>query len=93
LSPERVSRAGAGRGVQGLAVFFYPVLISPVLAAYFARYYWHSMKAFAVLLLAAGVGGLALYASTLSLAARLVFLRREKLFQDLSRGEGPLVSE
>ncbi len=93
LSPERVSRAGSGRGVQGLIVFLYPLLIFPVLAAYFARYYWHSRNGFLLLLAAAAAGGLALYLATLPLAARLAFLRREKLLQDLSRGEGPLVSE
>ena len=93
VSPERVSRGGAGRGVQGLIVFLYPVLIGPILAAYFARYYWGSMRGFTLLLLIAACGGVALYGATLPLAARLGFVRRERLLSDLSRGEGPLVSE
>jgi hypothetical protein len=93
LVPERVSRGGAGRGIQGLIVFLYPILISPVLAAYLARYYWKSMHWFLLLLVMAAAGGIALYAATLPLAARIGYLRREKLLQDLARGEGPLVAE
>src|SRR5262249_2220968 len=37
LSPDRLSRGGAGRSIQGLYVLLYPVLIFPVIAAYFAR--------------------------------------------------------
>ena len=91
LSPERVSRGGAGRGIQGVVVFLYPLLISPVLAAYCARYLWGSLRAYALLLTVAAVGGLALYLITLPLAARLGYLRRERLLEELSRGEGPLV--
>ncbi|MBI3693227.1 MAG: hypothetical protein HY238_00075 [Acidobacteria bacterium] len=91
LSPERVSRAGAGRGIQGLVVFFYPVLLSPVAAAYLARYYWGSLRGFILLLGIAAAGGLAVYAATLPLAAKLGYLRRERLLEELSRGEGPLV--
>jgi len=93
LSPERVSRGGAGRGIQGLLAFLYPVLISPILAAYLARYYWDSVKGFLLLLAMAAAGGVALYGVTLPLAARLGWQRRERLLQDLSRGEGPVVSE
>jgi hypothetical protein len=92
VSPERVSR-GAGRGIQGLIVFLYPLLISPVVAAYLARYYWDSMRGFFLLLLVAGLGGLALYTATLPLAARVGYMRRERLLEELSRGEGPIVTE
>jgi hypothetical protein len=37
--------------------------------------------------------GLAFYTTSLRLSARLVFLRHERLLEELSRGEGPLVSE
>jgi hypothetical protein len=92
VSPERVSR-GAGRGIQGLIIFLYPLLISPIVAAYFARYYWNSPRAFYLLMLLAALGGLAVYSATLPLAARLAYSRREKLLEELSRGEGPIVSE
>jgi len=93
ISPERVSRAGGGRGVQGLIILLYPFLISPLLAAYFARYYWHTLRGFALLLGVAADGAAVLYAATLPLAARLAWIRREELLTDLSRGEGPLVAE
>ncbi len=93
LNPERVSRSGAGRGAQGLIVFLYPVLISPLVAAYFVRFYWHSTRGYVFLLAIAAAGGLALYAATLPLAARLGYLRRERLLEELSRGEGPLVGD
>jgi len=93
LSPERVSRAGSGRGIQGLIVLLYPVLLAPILAAYFARYYWGSMSGFLLLLAVAAAGGAVLYGSTLPLAARLSFSRRERLLEDLSRGEGPLAQD
>jgi NADH:ubiquinone oxidoreductase subunit 2 (subunit N) len=92
VSPERVSR-GAGRGIQGLIIFLYPLLISPIVGAYFARYYWNSTRAFYLLMLLAALGGVAVYSSTLPLAARLAYARREKLLEELSRGEGPIVSE
>jgi len=91
-SPERVSR-GAGRGVHGLLVLLYPILIAPVLAAYFARYYWGSLPGFALLLGIAAAGGMAVYLAVLPLAARLGYQRRERLLEDLCRGEGPLVSQ
>jgi hypothetical protein len=93
ISPERISRAGGGRGVQGLIVILYPVLISPLLAAYFARYYWQTLRGFWLLLAIAAFGAAAIYTATLPLAARLATARRERLLEDLSRGEGPLVSE
>jgi ABC-2 type transport system permease protein len=93
MSPERVSRAGGGRGVQGLIILLYPFLISPLLAAYFARYYWHTLRGFTLLLGVAAGGAAVLYAATLPLAARLAWVRREELLTDLSRGEGPLVAE
>lgn len=93
ISPERVSRAGGGRGIQGLIVMLYPVLISPLLAAYFARYYWRTLRGFALLMGIAALGAAALYTATLPLASRLAWVRREELLTDLSRGEGPLVTE
>jgi len=93
VSPERVSRAGGGRGVQGLMVLLYPLLISPLLAAYFTRYFWHTLRGFALLLGIAACGAAALYAATLPLASRLAWVRREELLTDLSRGEGPLVTD
>jgi hypothetical protein len=91
LNPDRISRGGAGRSIQGLYVLVYPVLISPVIAAYFARYYWRSIHGYMLLLGIAAVGGLALYTATLPLAARIGYQRRETLLEELSRGEGPLV--
>jgi ABC-2 type transport system permease protein len=93
ISPERISRAGGGRGVQGLLALLYPVLIAPLLAAYFARYYWHTLQGYFLLLGIALFGAAALYSATLSLAARLAWVKREHLLTDLTRGEGPLVTE
>jgi ABC-2 type transport system permease protein len=93
VSPERISRAGGGRGVQGLLVLLYPVLISPLLAAYFARYYWSTLRGFFLLLAIALFGAAALYSATLPLASRLAWVKREDLLTDLTRGEGPLVTE
>lgn len=93
VSPERVSRAAAGRGIQGLISLGYPLLISPLLAAYFVRYYWHTWRGYILLMTIAAFGALALYTATLALAGQLAWTRREALLADLSRGEGPLVSE
>ncbi len=91
MSPERVSRGAAARGVQGLVVLLFPVLLFPIVAAYFARYYWESMRWFVAFLAIAAAGGTGLYAVSLPLAARMAYRRREHLLQELSRGEGPLV--
>ena len=57
LSPERVSQGGGKGGAQAVLMLLYPVVLSPVILAYIARYAFDSQVAFSlVLALAAAIG-------------------------------------
>ncbi len=91
LDAERVSQ-GSGRGFQGFLFLLYPLALIPVALAYVARYAFSSQTAFvAVLALAASIGG-GLYKIALDSAVTAASTRREHLVQELSKGEGPVVS-
>lgn len=91
LHAERVSQ-GRGGGFQGLLFLLYPLVLIPILLAYLARYAFSSQTAFVlVLALAAGIGGV-LYKISLDSAVTAAATHRERMIQELSKGEGPLVA-
>ena len=91
LHAERVSQ-GRGGGFQGLLFLLYPLALIPILLAYLARYAFSSQTAFVfVLALAAGIGGV-LYKISLDSAVSAAATHRERMIQELSKGEGPLVA-
>jgi ABC-2 type transport system permease protein len=93
LNPERVSQGGASSRFQGLVFLLYPAALLPVFLAYLARYALHSQIAFyAVLSLAAVLGG-GLYRMATESAVHTATARREQIVQELSRGDGPVVSD
>jgi ABC-2 type transport system permease protein len=92
LTPERVSQGGASSRFQALVFILYPLALLPVALAYLARYAFDSQTAFVVALgLAAVLGGF-LYWMALESATETANKNRERILQDLSRGEGPVAS-
>ncbi|SPE39908.1 conserved membrane hypothetical protein [Candidatus Sulfopaludibacter sp. SbA3] len=93
LHAERVSQGGGGSGkFQGVLILVYPVALLPVFLAYLARYAFDSALAFwLVLALAAGIGA-GVYGLALESAVKTAGQRREQILQELSLGEGPVVS-
>jgi ABC-2 type transport system permease protein len=92
LRPERVSQGGAAGRFQALIFLLYPLALLPVALAYLARYAFESETVFAaVLAVAAAIGG-ALYWIALDSAVAAAGKRREALIQELSQGEGPVIS-
>jgi ABC-2 type transport system permease protein len=92
LHAERVSQGGSASRFQGVLFLFYPVALLPVLLAYLARYAFNSALAFWLVLgLAAGIG-VAVYKFGLESAVQTAGRRREQILQELSKGEGPVIS-
>ena len=92
LTPERVSQGGGGNKMQILVMMFYPVALLPVILAYVARYAFDSNAAFLVVLsMAAGIGGM-VYWLAMDSAVKAAVHRRQKILEELSRGDGPIGS-
>ncbi len=92
LSPERVSQGGASSRFQGLVFLMYPVALLPVALAYVARYAFHSQPAFYIVLGLAALLGTALYYMAMESAVHTAKARREQIIQELSRADGPVIS-
>lgn len=93
LSPERVSQGGASSRFQGLIFILYPLALLPVFLAYLARYAFDSELVFTMIMAIAAILGGVLYAMAIDSAASTATHRRERILQDLSKGDGPVVSE
>ena len=93
LRPERVSQGGASGRFQGLVFILYPLALLPVFLAYLARYAFGSEAVFAIAMAIAAMLGGVLYGMAMESAAGTASSRREQILQELSKGDGPLVSE
>ena len=93
LTPERVSQGGASGRFQGLIFILYPLALIPVALAYLARYAFESEALFAVTLAVAAAIGLVIYRESMKSALETVAKRREKILQDLSKGDGPVTGD
>ena len=93
LRPERVSQGGASSRFQGLIFVLYPLALLPVFLAYLARYAFESEAVFAIVIAIAAILGGVLYGMAMESAAGTAASRREQILQELSKGEGPMVSE
>jgi ABC-2 type transport system permease protein len=93
LNAENVSRGGSSGRAQGLLLLFYPLALLPVALAYLARWALNSELAFfAVLAIAAAIGGV-VYWVGLDSAVTAARVKREPLMMALTQGEGPVASE
>jgi ABC-2 type transport system permease protein len=93
MNPERVAQGGSASRFQALMFFFYPVALLPVGLAYAARYAFESQTAFYLVLAFAAVLGGVVYWIAMDSAVSAAQRRREMLLQELSRSEGPVVTE
>ena len=92
MAPERVSQGGSSRSFNGVMFLLYPLTLVPVGLAYLAEYAFDSELAFGIVLaLAAAIGGV-LYWISMESAVKTAGAQREAFLQELSRGEGPVVS-
>ncbi len=93
MSPERVAQGGAAKSLNALVFLFFPIALSPIAIAYWARHVFASEPIFYSLLgLAAIVGGI-FYWIAMESAVGTAQRRREKLLTELSRGDGPMILE
>jgi ABC-2 type transport system permease protein len=92
LSGERVSHGG-GRGFQGFLFLIYPVALAPVGMAYLARYAFESDVVFGVVLAISGVIGGVFYWIALESAVKSAGRERERIIQELSQSDGPVVRD
>ncbi len=92
LHAERVSQGGSSSRFQGVIFLLSPVALLPVLLAYLARYALDSALAFWVVLGFAAAIGAAVYKMGLDSAVQTAGRRREQILQELSKGEGPVIS-
>ena len=93
MNPESASQAAGTARFQALVFFLYPVALLPVFLAYAARYAFASHVAFsAVLAFAALLGGV-VYVIALDSTVAAAHRRRDILFAELCRSEGPVVTQ
>jgi ABC-2 type transport system permease protein len=92
LSGERVAHGG-GRGFQGFLFLIYPVALAPVGMAYVARYAFESDVAFGVVLAIAAVIGGVFYWIALDSAVKSAGREKERIIQELSQSDGPVVRD
>jgi ABC-2 type transport system permease protein len=90
LSPEKVNQGGSSKVMNALIMFCFPLVLSPVVLAYWARSVFESELIFYGLLALAAVFGGVLYWVAMGSASHAAWTRREKMLSDLSRGEGPV---
>ena len=93
MNPERVSQGGAAQPWQALVFIFYPLALLPIFLAYVARAVFDSQTAFLVVLAFAAVLGVVVYRIAMESAVEAAGRRREQILGELSRTEGPVVTE
>ncbi len=93
MNPERVSQGSAARTWQALVFIFYPLALLPIFLAYLARTVFESETAFLVVLAFAALVGIIVYRIAMDSAVEAAAKRREQILAELSRTEGPVITE
>jgi len=93
MSAQRVSGGGSGGRAQGALFLLYPIALLPVFLAYLARYAFDNQAVFYGILAFAAALGVAIYWMAMESAVATAHNRRETILAELSRGDGPMVSE
>lgn len=93
MNPEKVAQGGAASRMQGLIFLFYPVALLPVGLAFWARHVFESESIFYVLLSFAAIIGAIFYWIAMDSAVAAAVQRREKIITELSRSDGPVITE
>ena len=90
LNPEKVSQGGGAKAKNVVLLLFFPIVVLPVILAYWARAVFQSDLVFLGILAFAAVLGIALYVIGLDSAVSMAWKRREQILTELSRGDGPV---
>jgi ABC-2 type transport system permease protein len=93
MNAQRVSAGGGSGRAQGVLFLLYPVALLPVFLAYLARYAFDNQAVFYAVLACAAALGAAIYWMAMESAVSAARSRREAILAELSRGEGPMVTE
>ena len=93
MNPERVSQGGAASRHAGPDFSLLPIALLPVTLAFWARAVFDSQLIFDVILAFAAILGAMVYWISMESAVGTALQRREKLIMELSRSEGPVVTE
>jgi len=93
MNAQRVSGGGGGGRAQGVLFLLYPFALLPVFLAYLARYALDNQVVFWGALVCAAALGVAIYWMAMESAVAAARNRRESILAELSRGEGPMVTE
>ena len=88
MHPEKMRQMASA--MQALTIWTAPLLLLPIVLAYFARVIFHSELIFAgVMLIALAIGGVFYYVC-LDSAAAAAYARRDAMIAELSRSDGPV---
>lgn len=88
MDPEKMNQA-ANR-LQALSIFSAPVLLLPIVLAYWARAVFESGIVFAGILVIAAIVGMIFYKVGLDSAVAASAFRRESMLMHLSKADGPV---
>jgi len=90
LNATQISQGGSTRALNVILLLLVPVVLLPIVLAYWARSVFQSNIVFFTLLAGAAAFGAVLYSIGLHSAVEAATSRREKILSQLSRGEAPL---
>ena len=92
VDPSQSWRSGSMGRFHAMLLFIYPVLGTPILLAYLARFAFNSNLAFYGVLALAGVIGWIVYSVAMDSALGALEARKERILAALGQGQGPLAA-
>jgi ABC-2 type transport system permease protein len=88
MDPDKMNQMS--NKLQALTIFAAPVVLLPIVLAYWARSVFSNEFVFAGILAVAGILGAIFYGVGLESAVKLATTRREAMLLELSRADGPI---
>lgn len=90
VNPTQSWKSSAAGRFQATLMLLYPLLATPIVLAYLARFAFDSELAFYLVLVFAAILGAVFYSVALDSAVEAAGKRRETIIEILSQGEGPV---